>query len=1206
MPSIARPETVPWLGLVPGSRFGYAPSVICSNCGTENKAGRKFCARCASPLGLACPNCGAAYDPGDLFCGQCAWVLTPDAAAPTTSQATVLQPPTQDSPVAERRLVSVLFADLVGFTTIAEGHDAEDTRELLNRYFERAREVIGRYGGTVEKFIGDAVMAVWGAPVAREDDAERAVRAGLDLVDAVQTLGPGIQARAGVLTGEAAVTLGATNQGMVAGDLVNTASRLQSVAQPGTVLVGEATQRAASKAIAFEKAGEQHLKGKQAPVEAWRALRVVAETGGRNRKDTLEAPFVGRDEELRLFKDMFHATTREGRARLVSVIGPAGFGKTRLAWEFLKYIDGLADTVWWHEGRSPAYGDGISFWALGEMIRARCGLLETDDEQTTRAKVAETVAKTVTDEQERRWIEPALLALLGVETGVAPEQLVGAWRTFFERLAATAPVVLVFEDFHNADSGLIDFVDHILEWSRAYPIYVVTLARPELLERRTDWGAGKRNFTSIYLEPLPEAAMREMLAGLVPGLPEPAVKAIIARADGIPLYAVETIRMLLAEGKLALKDDVYVPVGDLTSLAVPETLTALIAARLDGLPPEDRALILDAAVLGQSFTPSALAAVSGQDEAAIKPRMQTLVKRELLTVGSDPRSPERGQYAFVQALIREVAYGMLAKRDRKTRHLAAARFFESLGSDELAGALAGHYLAAHHNAPEGPEAGALAGQARIALKSAADRAISLGAHGQAVKFLDQAIGITVNEEDRAELRVAAADSAESAARFDQADGYLAEVESWARSTEYWPQLAIVLTGRARLLVNRQQMVPAIDLLSPAIAELKDRVGDRELGAMYAQLGRAYSLHEDPELAIQATDVALVHAGRARDARVIADTLISKATALAGTGRLYESTAILRGALDLADRNGFVTTGLRARNNLSGFVSGDDPAEARELLRVGVEQARRIGDDGWAFALFQIDLFISFWVGRWDAMLAEIEASAQGTILEDERGFLDTVSSWILSARGEPDAARRAIDTAAHLAAQATNPTGIAYTTMVSPAWLALSEGRLAEAYELAIAAAALSWETYDDMAIVGGTAAALLGDRPKVAEIRRIYVGAGIANLQSEAILGVLDAASLALDGRLTEAAIAFSAPNDIDRRLGSVVPSCLATIVRATLIHPPDTATTAAAAEAREILDGLRAVAWLKLLDDAVAGSGSGSAQPARSPSESVSTRSG
>ncbi|MGH2513126.1 MAG: adenylate/guanylate cyclase domain-containing protein, partial [Candidatus Limnocylindrales bacterium] len=319
----------------------------CPSCETDNKPGRKFCIKCGQSLTApSCPNCGAPTEPDADFCGECGTKLTAarasDAAASATAQPR--HPATAQQPVAERRLVSILFADLVGSTTLAEGQDPEETRDLLTRYFELSRDVIGRYGGTIEKFIGDAVMAVWGAPTAHEDDAERAVRAALELVDAVKTLGPTLQARAGVLTGEAAVTLGATNQGMVAGDLVNTASRLQSAAQPGTVLVGEATQRAASKAIAFEPAGEQALKGKTAPVTAWRALRVVAEVGGRNRRDTLEAPFVGRDDELRLLKDLFHATTREGRARLVSVIGPAGIGKTRLAWELSKYLDGLVET----------------------------------------------------------------------------------------------------------------------------------------------------------------------------------------------------------------------------------------------------------------------------------------------------------------------------------------------------------------------------------------------------------------------------------------------------------------------------------------------------------------------------------------------------------------------------------------------------------------------------------------------------------------------------------------------------------------------------------------------------------------------------------------------------------------------------------------------------------------------------------------------
>ena len=278
----------------------------CSNCGTENKPGRKFCVRCANPLVAACPSCGAPYDAGDAFCGECATPLTGLAAPGRVEVARA-----ERAALAERRLVSILFADLVGFTPFAEERDAEDVRDTLTRYFEIATDVIGRYGGTVEKFIGDAVMAVWGAPTAREDDAERAVRAALDLVDAVRTLGPGIQARAGVHTGEAAVTLGATNQGMVAGDLVNTAARLQSVADPGTVLVGESTMRAASAAIAFEEAGGQTLKGKASPVAAYRALRVVAQRRGEGRADLPEPPFVGRDEELRLLKDQIATTGRD-------------------------------------------------------------------------------------------------------------------------------------------------------------------------------------------------------------------------------------------------------------------------------------------------------------------------------------------------------------------------------------------------------------------------------------------------------------------------------------------------------------------------------------------------------------------------------------------------------------------------------------------------------------------------------------------------------------------------------------------------------------------------------------------------------------------------------------------------------------------------------------------------------------------------------
>ena len=797
--------------------------------------------------------------------------------------------------------MSILFADLVGFTTLAEGRDAEETRELLTRYFDLCGDVIARYGGTVEKFIGDAVMAVWGAPVAREDDAERSVRAALDLVDAVRTLEPGIAARAGVLTGEAAVTIGATNQGMVAGDLVNSASRLQSAAAPGTVLVGEATQRAASAAIAFEPAGEQTLKGKASPVPAWVALRVVAERGGRRRADTLEAPFVGRDDELRMLKDLFHATSREKRARVVSVIGPAGIGKSRLAWEFTKYLDGLVEDVWWHDGRSPAYGEGISSWALGEMIRGRCGLLETDDAATTRIKIAATLAEHIPDEGERRWIEPSLLALLGVASGMGSEQLFGAWRTFFERLAATAPVVMVFEDHHYADTGLLDFVDHLLEWSRNTPIYVVTLSRPELLERRPDWGAGKRNFNSLSLEPLPEPAMRQLLAGLVPGLPEGAVRSVVSRADGMPLYAVETVRMLVAQGRLTVEDGTYRPVGDLTTLAVPETLTALIASRLDGLAADDRAIVSDAAVLGQSFTIAGLSAVSGIDGTTLEPRLRALVRRELLTLEADPRSPELGQYAFVQALIREVAYNTLAKRDRRVRHLAAARFFESLGSDELAGALAGHYLAAHESATEGPEA---------------------------------------------ELLERAGESASAAAHHEEAEELLRVALELHRQQGDRPAIARAVAAIARALLEPFRTDRALAILEPAADEFADLGTDPGYIALLGQLARGYFRHQEHERAIAVADRALAAAERADLVALVADTLVTKGTALGLMGRTYEGTGVVETGLRLSERHGLAATALRARVNLGVALSLGDPRAALEIFRTGLAEASRLGHRCW--------------------------------------------------------------------------------------------------------------------------------------------------------------------------------------------------------------------------------------------------------------------
>jgi class 3 adenylate cyclase len=1031
--------------------------VICAVCGTENVAGAKFCMECAAPLAAGCPSCGFVNLPTAKFCSECATPLSPQATAGTpVTTPTTRSPdrptvaPTSDAG-AERRLVSILFADLVGFTPFAEERDAEDVRETLTRYFDLAREVIERYGGTVEKFIGDAVMAVWGAPTAQEDDAERAVRAALDLVAAVSSLGPTIQARAGVLTGEAAVTLGATNQGMVAGDLVNTAARLQSVAEPGTVIVGESTQRATTESIVFEQVAEKALKGKTAPVATWRAMRVVAQRGGRGRSDTLEAPFVGRDEEMRLLKELFHATARESRPRLVSVIGPGGIGKSRLAWEFLKYIDGLSDTVWWHDGRSPAYGEGITFWALGEMVRERAGLLESDDEATTRTKLAATVEAHIPDETERATIERALLVLLGFGSGVDPQQLFGAWRTFFERLADTLPVVMVFEDLHFADPGLLDFIDHVLEWSRSSPITIVTLARPDLLERRPTWGAGKRSFTSIYLEPLSDAHMRELLSGLVPGLPERAVAAIVGRADGIPLYAVETVRMLLAQGRLALEEGVYRPTADIEDIAVPETLTALIAARLDGLDAADRSLVADAAVLGRSFTPAALAALAGVEATALEARLDGLARRELLRQEVDPRSPERGQYAFVQALIREVAYNTLSKKDRKARHIAAARHLESLATDEVAGGLAGHYLAAYRLAGEGPEADALATQARLALRGAAERAAALGSHEQAVSFLEQAIETTTDTTERAELHERAVESAREALSVPVLVRHAEAAVAARRELGDRPGIAraTATLGRA-LTISRADPKAALEILEPAWEEFADLEGTPAGIGLMAALASSHGTLDRTAEQFAWIERIIPVAERLDLIEDLADALVSRGTTLSSTDRPREGVLLLRGAHAMALANGFRFPEWRGRVILTFNEQWSEPVAGLSMVREGLEIARRLGSGAYGSQLVGNGVVCASRVGDWDwaaALLDDwIPPDAVGVVYVEFFAHRAVLTAL----RGGDSAAD--IDNATAMRADITDPQFESYDAWAR-AWQAFSTGRFAEARQQGLRAA---------------------------------------------------------------------------------------------------------------------------------------------------------
>ncbi len=1148
--------------------------MICSNCGTANEAGRKFCKECASPLALPCPACGSANAADAKFCGEC--------AAPLTTAITALAP-AASAPVAERRLVSVLFVDLVGFTPFAEGRDAEEVRDALSRYFDIARAIIERYGGTVEKFIGDAVMAVWGTPVAHEDDAERAVRAALDLVDGVGAVGPGISARAGVLTGEAAVTIGATNQGMVAGDLVNTAARLQGAAPPGAVLVGESTQRATSRAIAYEPAGAHELKGKSTPVSAWRAMRVVAEVGGKNRAGTLEAPFVGRDDELRLLKELFHATGRERRTRLVFISAPPGLGKSRLAWELSKYLDGVVEPVWWHAGRSPAYGEGITFWALGEMVRERAGLAETDDEATTRERIAATVREWIPDPDEQRWIEAALLALLGVEPiAGGPEQLFAAWRTFFERISAQGTVALVFEDLHWADPGTLDFIDHLTKWSRGVPLFIVTLARPELFERRPDWTSGRRNFTSIALDPLSEPAMAALLEGLVPGLPASAVQQIVRRAEGVPLYAVETVRMLVADGKLVRDgdDEAFRPAADLSELAVPETLTALIAARLDGLEPAEHGIVSDAAVLGQSFTPAGLAAVAGVPEKDLEPMLRTLVRREILAQAVDPRSPERGQYAFVQALIREVAYNTLARRERRTRHLAAARFFESIDSDELTGAVAGHLLAAVALSTPGPEADAVGGQARIALRAAAERAAGLGAHLQAVTFLEQALTVTKDQADEAELRERAGRSASNAGQHDRAEAFLRQALDIRRELGEPSDIASATAELGELLLFGWRVDAAIEVLEEAARTMPDLTSDPAAMRLGAQLAKGAYLSSDPLRSIETADRVLTAAEEIDLIPVVADTLITRGGALCDLGRSYEGIGALRIGLELARSAEMPVTALRALNNIAVQQISRDPRAGVDAARQGLVEARRLSLPGWISSFVGNGAEAAQWTGEWSWALEEARLVLATDLDRADRAFLASAILPIRSWQGE------SVD--AELAEISTLIVDIEDLEKVSQldgvrSQAAFAGGRLEEARNVALERAhslinaPMAYPIAARAALWSGNIAAARSD---LASLEGTHVHGPAISLHKATIR----AGIAALEGRSAEALGEYREALRGWRDLGLPVLEALTVIDMATLLDPTLPEIQAAGATARDILRRLGARPFLERLDAALA----------------------
>ena len=1161
--------------------------MICASCGSANDVGARFCNECGSSLQTGCPACGAVNKPGAKFCNECGGTLAA-GARPAMPELTGAR--SQVGRVTERRLVSVLFADLVGFTSLSDDRDPEAVREFLDAYFALARERIERYGGTIEKFIGDAVMAVWGTPVTHEDDAERAVRAAVDLLDAVGGLltpdGSSIAARCAVVTGEAAVTRGVDGQGMVAGDLVNTASRLQSVAPPGSVLVGEATVRASESAIAYEPVGDQMLRGKHLPVPAWRAIRVVAGRGGYGRSTRLEAPFVGRDDELRLLKELLHATARDRRARLVSVLGIPGIGKSRLTWELEKYVDGLVEPIYWHQGRSPAYGEGLAFWALGEMVRGRARIAESDPVDVARLKLAEMTTEYLTDPAERARIEPQLAALLGLggTSGARTEELTAAWRTLFERIADRGPTVLVFEDLHWADAGLLDFIEGLLSSARNRPIIVLALAQPELIEQQPTFGAAVRNHTRLDLAPLTDEAMETLLVGLVPGIPQPALRVIRDRAAGIPLYAVETVRMLMDTGHLSESGGRFHLDGDLGMLAVPDSLQSLIGARLDTLDDRSRQLIGVASVLGLSWSVEALAAVAGQPEADVRAALDALVAREVVVYEDDATSPERGQYRFIQGVLREVAYGRLSRRDRQALHLAAAAYFEAARSDELAGIVASHYLSALRSAPDDADQAALTVLAVSALEAAAIRSTAIGAHASAAAHLADALGLATDDGSRFRLLEARANALGAAGRFVEAEPVAREVVEAALARGELGQAARGGTILTQVVIGLGRPADAVTAALAVRARL-DAVSDDDPDVirLQAELARAHLMSGSHAAARELIETILPTADRLGLREVVAELLPSRAWAIAADGRTLEGIALLRGALVFSEREGLFGAEMRSRMNLSSYAVSEYPAECLEVAWTGARRARERGYKGWAISAGGNASDSAFSLGEWDrveAMAAELDVLGEWVNAWDF--VMPAIVAQVRGYRGRDSEAQELLHRFEAKFPDIADPQ-VLVSVLNLRVHLAVAAGDLESAIRLNREVDRLMLELgVGQDHLVAASAAIELRDADSLMEIIRVGRLSGQRGRLSRSEDDVLSSALAVLNGDITGLS-RMDATTGVFRTEGLRFWVALSMRARY-LLAPDDPGAAAAANEARAILEDLGAITLLRGLPVATA----------------------
>jgi class 3 adenylate cyclase/tetratricopeptide (TPR) repeat protein len=1089
----------------------------------------------------ACRQCGAELPAAARFCASCG------------------------SPVAvhvgdERKIITVLFADLVGSTATGSEADPEAFGAAIRPQLARIREALERHGGTIEKYIGDAVVAVFGAPVIREDDPERAVRAALAIRDSL-----GDTVRVAVNTGEAVVSVGARAERgdeIVLGDVVNTAYRIEEATPNGSILVGEATYRATSAAIEY---GERRLieaKGKPQPVPVWEAVRARSTVRAPHERAPL-APLVGREDELALLRNTLARARRHQTVQLVTVIGGPGIGKSRLVWEFQRALEESTDVWSWRRGRSLPYGEGAAYWALGEIVKAEADIGETDDAPTAGQKLRASVSAHLVDAGEADWIESHLRPLLGLETGATGErreESFSAWRRFFEALSERAPLVLLFEDVHWGDDGLLDFIEHAADWSRDAPLLLLCTARPELKERRPTWG-GYANALTMTLPPLTDDETTQLLSLLLSesAVPEQLGEGLLARADGNPLYAEEFVRMLVERG-LLVRDTAGWELRE-SELPLPESVQGIIASRLDALAPEEKALVQTAAVVGRTFWPAALAEVASMDAEEVGSILRRLERRELFRPQRTSAVDGEPELAFRHALLREIAYGQIPRARRADMHLRAARWIESLARhDDHTETAARHFLAAleYARTVDG-DVTSFAESARTALGRAGHRALALNASAAAGRFFGGALELTsADDPERPELLFAYGKALSRSAAPDedvllQAREAMQTVGDAERAAECDVMLGELLWRRGR----REQ---AFAVLDEAVAMLDNRPSSYAKAYALTTLAGFRIRADEAEPALEAARAAMTIAEELGLDDLRADALNRIGVARATTGD-RGGLADLELSIQIAEAVNSPES-IRGYFNLGSIVAnlGDLPRAAKLHVQ-GHRLAERFGDAAWTEYFDAERVYQHYWSGEWDEALA----LAQQLIERAERGAsrrpeLDgcLVRGWIALARGDVEHASADAARALSFSREAGDPQNL-YPALAFCARASIANGDEAEAtahveellqhlraqpsfpsfwvVDVAIVLAELG--RGDELALAAERAPRTLWLDAATAYVAREYdraadVCAEIGALPEEAYFRVEAARAAYMDGRRTQADEQLDRALEFYRRVGA------------------------------------------------------------------------